>query len=273
VDPYDPSRFLALYPVPLPYPLHAPINLAVHLPLGLLSRGAAGLTYFLLVALLTLPLAYLCLRLSGVQPQGKVVFLAAAILLTRPGHWDLVIGQRAIFLSLATCIALFYAGTAPWLSGAGIAISMIKPTWGIPLALLMSIGGYGPAVLAALVISCVANLPILALLVAWEGGIAGFAQTLLRALHAWQVEMSPVTSYSRLDATTTLSRFLGHPLSGPAQVLLAVGLLLAPGVVLRALRGQSDSGARHVVIAIICLGLLLASFPGTGCPRFRTAQE
>ena len=195
-DPYDPNRFMALYPVDLPYPIHAPSNLLLHLPFGLLSPQAAGITYFVFSALLVLPLAYMCLRLTGIPHRGKIVLLASAILLTRPGHWNLVLGQRGLFLSLATYAALVYARDAPFLSGVGIAISMIKPTWGIPLAILMLASGYGRAVLAGLVFSAITNLPVLAVLVAKEGGITPFVHVLLAARRAFEAlpEVSSATS-------------------------------------------------------------------------------
>jgi Glycosyltransferase family 87 len=261
-DPYDPKRFMALYPVDLPYPIHAPINLLLHLPFGLLPPGAAGITYFVFSALLALPLAYMSLRLTGIPHRGKIVLLASAILLSRPGHWNLVLGQRGIFLSLATYVALVYARDAPFLSGVGIAISMIKPTWGIPLAILMLASGYGRAVAAGLMFSAIANLPVLAVLVAKEGGVTSFVHVLLAGHRAWEAlpEIGPATSYARLDAATTVSRFLGYPLSDLVQALLTAGILLTAALVLRIVTRDPESGSRDLTVGIICLGLILSGY-------------
>jgi hypothetical protein len=262
VDPYDPKKFMTLYPVQLPYPVHAPVNLLVHLPFGLLPPKAAGITYFIFSALLVLPLAYMSLRLARVPHGGKIILLASAILLTRPGHWNLVLGQRGIFLTLATYVALIYARDAPFLSGLAIATSMIKPTWGIPLAILMIASGYGRAVVAGITLSLIANLPVLAVLVAREGGITPFIHAVLAGHHVWEAlpEVDPAISYGRLDAATTVSRLLGYPLSDLAQALLTVGILLSAGLVLRSVTKHAGSDFRDGTVAVICLGLLLAGY-------------
>lgn len=259
-DPYDPTRFMALYPVTLPYPLHAPINLLVHLPFGLLPPRAAGITYFVFSALLALPLSYMSLRLTGIPHFGKILLLASAILLTRPGHWDLVLGQRAIFLSFVTYVALVYARDAPLLGGLGIAISMIKPTWGIALAILMLARGYGRAVVAGLVLSLIANLPVLGVLIAREGGMTSFAHVVIAGQRAWKAlpEIGPATSYARLDAAATVSRVLGHPLSDVVQALLAAGIFLVAGLVLRIVTRHPAPGSRDLTVGIMCLGLICA---------------
>jgi hypothetical protein len=262
VDPYDPVKFRALYPVEMPYPLHAPINLALHLPFGLLSPQAAGIAYFALSALLVLPLAYIALRLAALTPNGKVPFLAAGTLLSRPGHWDLVLGQRGVFLSLAVYVALLFARSNPLLSGTGIAVSMIKPTWGVPLTILLLAAGAGRAVARGVVLSAIVNIPVLMILLLREGGIHEFLQVLAAGQHAWATlpEVNPAVSYGRLDAATTLSRFLGYPLSSWAQAVLTTGILFIGAVALRTLRRRSRVEAESVAVAIICLGVLLCAY-------------
>lgn len=262
-DPHDPKRFTALYPIDLPYPMHAPINLLLHLPLGLLPPRAAGITYLAFSALLVIPLAYMSLRLAGIPRGGPtIMLLASAILLSRPGHWNLVLGQRGIFLSLAAYAALIYARDAPFLSGAAIAVSMIKPTWGIPLAVLMLASGYGRAVAAGVVFSAIANLPVLAVLVSREGGITSFIQALIAGQRAWAAlpDADPATSYTRLDAGSTVGRFLGHPMPDAVQALLTAGILLAAAFVLRLIRRHPETGSRDLRVGIICLALLLCVY-------------
>jgi hypothetical protein len=55
---------------------------------------------------------------------------------SRPGQWNLLLGQPALELTLPTYAALYNARRAPGLSGLALAISMYKPTFGIPLAVL-----------------------------------------------------------------------------------------------------------------------------------------
>jgi Glycosyltransferase family 87 len=262
-DPYNAEQFTARYPVAFPYALHAPINLLLHVPFGLLSLRAAGIAYFVLSALLVLALAYMVLRLANVPPDGaKVFFLAGMILLTRAGHWNLVLGQRGIFLTLATCMALLYARDAPYLSGFALALSMVKPTWGVPLALLMVPCGYGRAVTIGIVLSALVNIPVFGLLAAKEGGLSSFGNVLLAGHEAWETMpgYDPATSYARVDLAATVSRFLGYSLSQLEQAVLTVAILLSAALVLRVLARQANSGSRNLSVGIICLGMLLAGY-------------
>jgi hypothetical protein len=70
------------------FPPYAPLQLVVHLPFALLPPQAAAITYFLFTILLTLALALLALRLARVEVRPeRVLALAGAVLLSRPGHW------------------------------------------------------------------------------------------------------------------------------------------------------------------------------------------
>jgi hypothetical protein len=262
-NPYNAEQFIAAYPVDAPYPPHAPINLLLHLPFGLLSPRSAGIAYFVFSVLLMLPLALMAFRLADIPADRyRVLLLAAAILLTRPGHWNLMLGQRGLFLTLITYMTLAYARGAPFRSGLGLAVSMIKPTWGVPLAILMLPCGFGRAVTIGVLLSAVVNIPLLAVLVAREGGVSSFAKTLLAGYRMWQAlpGMGPAASYSRVDAATTVSRFLGHPLSGPGQALLTAAILLSAVVVLRFLTRRAGLGSRGLSVGIICLAMILSGY-------------
>ena len=262
-DPYDAERFVAQYPVEGPYPLHAPLNLLLHLPFAILPPGPAGVAYFIFSALLLLVLAYLTLRLAviGVDLR-RVILLAAALALTRPGHWNLVLGQRGILLASAIYWALLNARAAPLRSGIGLAVSMAKPTFGVPFTVLMLGYGRWRAVMAGLLLSAALNLPILAILIVREGGAQRFWQVLLSGFHAWQVlpGLDPASSYSRVDAAATVSRFLGYSLSDPAQAMLTALILLCAMGVLRQLRLRVAPGPRDCAVGVICLGVLLSGY-------------
>ena len=66
----------------------------------------ADLTYFV-SPLLTVPLAYATIRLAGVVARvDRVLLLAGAILLSRPGHWSVLLGQTTMLLTLAAYVVL-----------------------------------------------------------------------------------------------------------------------------------------------------------------------
>jgi hypothetical protein len=66
----------------------------------------AAIAYFGLTCLMSLGLAQIAVRLAGLQPLiHRVFLLAGGILLSRPGHWTLLLGQSAILLTCATYFA------------------------------------------------------------------------------------------------------------------------------------------------------------------------
>jgi hypothetical protein len=245
------------------FPPYAPTHLLMHLPFALLPPRAAAITYFLFTALLTLPLAFLALGLARVKPEpARVVALAAAILLSRPGHWTLLLGQVAILLTVLTYVALVHARTKPTLAGWAIMGALLKPTYGIPLVLLLWAWGHRKIAVLGVGLAALVNLPLLALLAAREGGVGGLMEAALGGYRGWQeiADVNPATSNTRTDAASLISRFVGAPLSSVEQVLLTASILLLAVAVLRLLGKQPTRQADALAVGIICITTSLIGF-------------
>src|SRR5262249_1243819 len=92
-NPYDTERFLALYPVIEPFPLNLPAVLLVHLPIGLLPAQTASIAYFVLTIALTFLLVFVCLCWNNLKiTLADVLFIGGLLLLSRPGHGNLLLG-------------------------------------------------------------------------------------------------------------------------------------------------------------------------------------
>lgn len=259
-NPHDRERFMALYPVGDPYAPFLPINLLLHLPFGLLSPAAAGLAYFVCTLLLTLALGYLVLRLADLDvSRSRVVAVAGAILLTRPGHWTLLLGQGSILLTVASYLSLLYANRSPARSGMALAVSVLKPTFGLPLAFLMLARGTVRAVVIGVLLSLAINLPLYLALADRAGGAREFLQVLATGLQTSQEarNANPATSPHRVDATALVSRGLERPLSPAGQLELAAGMLVLAALTLRRLAHLPGRGSEDLAIAIICLSIAL----------------
>ena len=259
-NPYDRQRFLSLYPVSDGFPPYPPFTLLLHLPFGLLPHGAAATLYAITTVGLMLLLARMALEATQRETTVAAVFmLAAVLLLTRPGHWNLVLGQRAALLAVGSYLALFHARRAPWLSAVGLTLAMLKPTWGVPLAILMLARGDRAAVAAGVLVTLTVNVPLLALIVHRAGGVGVFVARLTGGYRQWQSvsDVSPATSTVRIDAATSLSRFLGHPLGDLNQVLLTLLVIAAAAVGVRLLRNDPAPGAKTLTIGVICTAVLL----------------
>jgi len=259
-NPYDRARFLSLYPVSDGFPPYPPFTLLLHLPFGLLPPATADVAYAIFTVVLMLVLAWVALRATHrTATMAAVLMLASVLLLTRPGHWNLVLGQRAAELALGSYLALFAAPAHPWLSGLGLTLAMLKPTWGIPLMFLMLARGDRRPVALGVLLSFALNLPLLALIVSRAGGVHAFATRLFQGYRDWQAvsDVNPATSSVRIDVTTSVSRLLGHPLSDVSQLLLTLLVITCGVAAVYSLRKELTPGVSELTIGIICTAVLL----------------
>ena len=170
-NPYDAATYTPRYPVRYPFPPYAPLTLAIHAPFAVLPFEAAELAYWLVTAALALPLAGLALAACGVRTDAaRVIAVAAALLLSRPGHWNLVLGQTAMLLVVATQGVLHYRRTRPGLAALCLAVTTLKPTFGVPLALLVLALGGVRVVLGAAALAGAVSLVVGVRLAAAAGG-------------------------------------------------------------------------------------------------------
>jgi hypothetical protein len=212
INPYDPHSYLGAYPVQSPFP-YPPLTLVLALPFGALSYPAAEHAY-LAFALATIPLlAALALTLGRVRPtRDRVLVLAAAILLSRPGHMAVVQGQMTLPAAAAAYVALRFARLRPWCGAAGLVVALMKPTIGVPLAVLMAVRGEYRAVVRGLALAAVLSLVPTAMLIACAGGVAAFAHSLVEGGSAWSAnpDNDPLTSIYRIDLVALIARVVGH---------------------------------------------------------------
>jgi hypothetical protein len=149
-NPYDPRAFLAQYPSEDTFPLYLPAILLLHAPLALLGYAGAAITFYVFTLALTLVTAFVALRMNGVDRSAAlVVFVASLMVLSRPGHMNLLVGQNTLVYVLGTYLALWAAERSPIASGAGLMLACLKPTFGVPLAVLMLAQGHVRAVAIA----------------------------------------------------------------------------------------------------------------------------
>ena len=245
------------------YPPYAPTHLLLHLPFALLDREPAGIAYFGATVLLTCLLAWLALRLNRARPDlARVLLVAGAVLLSRPGHWTLLLGQVSVLLSCATYLALGAAGSRTWPAAAAVAVTLLKPTFGLPLALLLWAWGRGRTVAIGVALAALVNLPLVALLAAREGGVGELFRAAVGGYRSWQDigDVNPATSSTRTDVTSLVSRLVGAPLPDAWQVLLAVAILGIAALAVHRLRHRTDPAAEAIATGIVCLAISLVGF-------------
>jgi hypothetical protein len=263
-NPYATAAYMAKYPALQVFPPYSPLTLVVHAPFGLLPVKAAEAAYFATTVGLTLLLAAMVLRMSELPRRiATVATVAAIVLASRPGHWNLLIGQSTLQLVLGTYLALYLGRTRPWLAGLGLAITTIKPTYGAPVALFMLAAGQYRSVAWGTAIAAVPTLAATVVLATNAGGLAPFVASLHSSYVGFAADPSidAVGSPARIDALALVARVIGA--TPPTYVDLALtAILLAAAVwaIRRVLRTEpGDDGAR-LVLAIGCMATLTAGY-------------
>ena len=272
LDPYDQSAYRAAYPVQAPLPPFLPATLLLHLPFGLLPPGPSAALYLGVTLILILATGWLALGFTEGErpPPAAIVLVAALIMLSRPGRLVLRLGQLSFEPVVGTYTAFRYALLAPWLGGLGVAIALIKPTFGVPLAALMVGRRHWRAVAIGMAITAAVNLPVALVLAHRDGGISALASHFSDTWEASRLGIveteNPDMTSLRADTPSLIGRIRGHPLRAGAQSLVGLVILALALVVLRRSKlgeGSSDVGGGALLAGFICLAILSSGYHQT----------
>jgi hypothetical protein len=257
-DPYDAPTYVRTYRVGAPLPPYSPSTLLAHLPFGLAPLVVAGFAYFAWTIVLMMVVSYLTLLLCGAKPTVVgILGITTAILLTRPGNWNLLLGQLGTEMTAATYLALQSARKRPWVGGFGLAVTTIKPTYGIPLAVMMLARGELPAVVIGVCAGATLLALALAVLAVETGGLVGVLQSLHETAIRFPTTYPTVTSINRVDVIGLVSRLLGTVPGVGVQLAISLGVLAVGVLAVRRLARRPPSAASLTMSAsITCLVVL-----------------
>jgi hypothetical protein len=237
--------------------------LAVTRPFAGLSLDQAVAVMVGLNITLSVVLAWVCLRLSDARPTfTAVTALLGILLLSRPGHWTLLLGQVTIVMVLAVYAVLGLPRRHAIWAGAALGVTMLKPTFGIPLALLLVVLERWKVLAFGALFTGLTNLPILAVLAHRSGGYFK-AVGLIRTGQEGADVSNIATQFSafRIDAIAMLSRFAGRSLGLVPAFLIAGAVLGLAAYVLRRRLGRSQEGPLDPLSAgVACLAILLCVY-------------
>lgn len=261
-NPYDVAAYRPRYPVGLPFPLYSPLALVVYAPLQLLSFEN-GARLMLLLNLSLLPVvAYLALRLAAVPaPAGAVFAVATAALLSRGGYVSLVLGQCTIYVVAALYAALLYAERRPWVAAIGLTLATIKPTFGVPVAILLLAQGRLGVVWRTALIGGLATLAPVAVLAERAGTLGALLATLGGNYHGAAEGVgaaNAATAPLRLDVSSFIARITGTVPGMLVELLTGIAVLAAGAALLRGTR--DDAPGRQLQLTVICLTTLLWTY-------------
>ena len=262
-NPYDYADYRAHYPIDRPLPPYSPISLLLHAPLALLSYPAAMAADFLVNLGLLVLLAFLSLRGAGVPREPwRVLLVAALLVLSRPGHMTLYLGQCSAVMAVACTAALVQGRRRPWLSAICVAVACAKPSYGGPLGVLMLLRGDLRSLLPGAGLAAVLGLlgaigPMRA-----AGGLHALLDSVRGSMEVVATDMTfhEPTSLIRLDPVSLVGRILGRPPGALIAAALAILILGAAGFLMRRLARRGEPEPRAVSNCLGFLAILLATF-------------
>jgi hypothetical protein len=262
-NPYDTAAFFRTYPVQQEFPPYLPSLLTVHLPFGLLPLARAQVVYFAMTALLTYGFAAVTLLACGLLVNAPRAFgLATLIIVSRPGYWNLAMGQVTVPVAIGTYLALRFGRERPRLAALGLALALLKPTYGAPLSVLLLVRGELPVVLGGGVLAAALSVvPVVALLRA-AGGAQNFVASLAESYASFGAnpDAGASTSPDRIDAVALLARAIGHEPSTGMVLVIGVAILALGATALRHLARRTDEPSRALGNSIACVALLLCVY-------------
>lgn len=262
-NPYDVPRHLATYPVTCKFPLYAPHTLLLGLPFAVLPHATAQLVFLGVNLLLLPPLAWLALRAAGrTTSVAACLALATVVLLSHPGEMALFVGQNTVVLVIGAYLALDLARRQPWLAAIGLALATAKPTFGLPIALLMLCRGDRRAVLCGAAIVTAAQVAVLPFLVRAAGGVSPFVASLYGNYQDWGHNRftSIAESVHRIDAYLLVGRLVGHTLTTAEDLLLTLAIFGVAAAAVRRLGRTDHPEAPRLAAAIVCAATLAGTY-------------
>ncbi len=261
-NPYDAEQFVGRYH-DREFGLYSPLTLVLHLPFGMLPLRTAEWVYFVVSLLLMMLVTAFALRFAtGTARLWQVLGFTAVLLLSRPGQGNMLLGQSAATATAACFAALMFAGSRPWWSGIALALTTFKPTFGLPLGLLMLAAGAWREVIRGAAVAALVTLPPLGVLVQRAGGLLPMAQLLVADHHRFADtrEFDPTLSPIRIDAVALFGHVLGRAPETMGTMAISVIVLGLGMLAVRRLASMARSDARQLGASVICLTILLALY-------------
>ncbi len=184
------------------------------------------------------------------------------LVFSRAGHITLYTGYITPLLAIGTLMAFEYGKKSPWLSGIGILLASVKPTYVIPLLIILAFRrNYKAAAIGVLfsVAVAFAGLTWMAL----DSSYSHVLDTIQHGQDAFRddVTESPINTWTRIDLVGMFAKVIDwNPGKNVYLVTMAI-LLIPPGLVIRKIAlDEHNSSATGLSAFIGILALLVGIY-------------
>ncbi len=260
-----------------PYESHETEDLVMSRP----SAPFSPLVFFILWPISILPMGIadvlLCLaNLAMIGWIAKQIFAYAGMkfhrgwwlavfgfmVLSRAGHITLYTGYITPLLVIGALMAFQHGKQTPWLSGFGIMLTSIKPTYVIPLLIILVFRRNYKAAMIGMVLSGLAAFAGITWLAA-DSSYSAVWDTIQYGQDAFRDDVSefPVNTWTRIDLVGMFAKVIDWNPNNYVYLAAMIALLIPPGLAIRKIAlTENNSSATGLSAFIGMLALLLAIY-------------
>lgn len=242
VSPFG-QKFAAEYSVSRPMPLHAPYLFALHVPYTWFDLPLADLLHYLVMSAELLLIAALAWVVAREAWNWPLVFgLAAVLAASRSGYGTLFTGYMTFELVIGAILALHFADRS-WWGTVGFVLCAAKPTYGIPLAILLLARGNWRTVTWGCLVAGLLSAATLSWLLAgmgWEQ----FLEEIRTAQEAHRADPNeiPQFNWTRVDFLAVVAKWTRWQPGDWEHLLWMLPLIALPCAALWFSRRTRDEG-------------------------------
>ena len=262
VSPYSPVA-CEPYSMTRSAPPYSPVLFMIYTPLTYLSLHQADIVFFTINVLLVGLIAYFAFSMSHAKfAWTPWLWVLGMFIFSRPGHITLFTGYFTAQLVIGTLMACHYAKTRPFLAGAGMLLASGKPTYILPLTILMLCRRNFKAVVIGLVFCIIGGL----IGVGWLASHSSL-QEVIEGVRAGQKAFDddptefPVNTWTRLDTIGMVSKAMAWKPGNHIYLIGMLVMMIVPGIAIyRTSRIESNTGATGISAMILCLAMLVTIY-------------
>ncbi len=260
ISPYG-REYAEQYPVARPIPFFAPLTMVLHLH-TLLDLPHAAVVHFGFLLALSVLLGWLAARCAGLPPTINATMAAAAfVVVSRGGYATLFTGYFTFLLAIGTILTLQFAHR-PTVAAPAMLLACLKPTYAIPLAIVLAARRQWRTLVAGVLLVTVANAAAVGWLLQFHSPEQLIADVrLAQGLHLDDPNEMPINSWTRIDAMAIVAKWLNWNPGEIVYLLAMVPLITLPALALWKLSADGRAGTATDLSGLIaCLAILVTVY-------------
>ena len=244
-------------------PPYSPVVFILHLPYTYLSITQADIAYFVTNVFLIGLIAWCCVSMTGKPIHWSWwIWCWGFLVFSRPGHVTLYTGYFTALMVVGCFITIHFADRYPKLSGLGMVLASLKPTYIIPLIILMLCRRNFKATLYGFVFCSIGAGIGLGWMVS-HSSLQAVVDGVKEGQAAFDADSTeiPINTWTRIDTLGVVSKFMHWRPDNKFYFVAMMIALIIPGVAIwKVSKYESNRGAAGLSSMILVLALLITIY-------------